>query len=286
MRPSYPIQLIAAFAAQATVVGSPLEGPVVEAGLSRPEGPAVETLPASEAAPLIQIEHPEKTASPLPPGTYEKHQSEIQQLRKELAKAEESRRVLTESLAIANAEAELFKRQYRDLKLRMEALGLESANPDRRGLEQRLLQAVSDLRIEREEVEKLRDQLVRLAEAMLPYLAASTVEDAELRAAVEAQMRQAAEMAYPMPETPPEDHATLTDARVLSVKDEWSLVVGNLGEREGVKVGMPFRVIRSGETIAELLVVEVRDRVFGAVIQNIVDSKNINVGDKLQVAVQ
>ncbi len=286
MTPARSISIFAAFAAQVAFAADQGDGPVVEAGVPKLEHPSVETgLPLDDTQRLAMSD-PAQAESNFLTEAYEKQQAEIQHLREQLAQAEESRRVLTESLAIANAEAELFKRQYRDLKLRMEALGLESANPDRRGLEQRLLQAVSDLRIEREEAEKLRDQLVRLAEAMLPYLAASTVENAELRAAVEAQMRQAAELAYPMPDAPARDTATLTDARVLSVKDEWSLVVGNLGEREGVKIGMPFRVTRSGETIADLVVVEVRDRVFGAVVQNMAESKTINVGDKLQVAVQ
>src|SRR3712207_7472825 len=38
------------------------------------------------------------------------------------------RSTLTESLAESNAEAELFRRKFSDLQLRMEALGLEAAN--------------------------------------------------------------------------------------------------------------------------------------------------------------
>ena len=34
------------------------------------------------------------------------------------------------------------------------------------------------------------------------------------------------------------------DGSVISVKDEWSLVVGNFGEKQGVKIGMPLRVVR------------------------------------------
>src|SRR6266478_3448358 len=65
-----------------------------------------------------------------------------EQLRKQLSIEQESLRSLTGSLAESNAEAELFRRKFSDLQLRMEALGLASANKDRAKIEQRLLTAV------------------------------------------------------------------------------------------------------------------------------------------------
>ena len=69
------------------------------------------------------------------------------ELQRQLAVQRESVKTLTDSLAESNAEAELFRRKYSDLQLRMEALGLESASKDRSKLEQRLLSAVSDLKL-------------------------------------------------------------------------------------------------------------------------------------------
>jgi hypothetical protein len=49
------------------------------------------------------------------------------------------------------------------------------------------------------------------------------------------------------------------DGSVISVKEEWSFVVGNLGEKQGVKIGMPMRVMRGDRNvIATLRVVDVR----------------------------
>ena len=64
---------------------------------------------------------------------------------------QESVKTLTDSLAHRMRRRKLFRRKYSDLQLRMEALGLESANKDRAKLEQRLLKAVSDLQLMREE---------------------------------------------------------------------------------------------------------------------------------------
>jgi hypothetical protein len=77
------------------------------------------------------------------------------------------------------------------------------------------------------------------------------------------------------------------DGSVISVKDEWSFVVGNLGEKAGVKIGMPMRVMRGDRRIATVRVVDVRQKICGAVIQELDSSKEkIKVGDRLQVDAQ
>ena len=206
--------------------------------------------------------------------------SQNEELRMELSRARESVKTLTDSLAASNMEAEAFRRKYSDLQLRMEALGLESANKDRAKLEQRLLNAVSDLRLMQIEREEYRDQMLRLSEAILPLLKTSTGGDAQARMEVEAQLRRSSELAAKA-QNSPEETTTLVDGRVVSVKEEWSLVVGNIGEKQGVKMGMPMRVMRADKLIATLRVVDVRQRICGAVIQEMGSGK-IKVGDRLQ----
>ncbi len=162
-------------------------------------------------------------------------------LRRQLSIQQESLKTLTTSLAESNAEAELFRRKYSDLALRMEALGLQSTSKDRAKLEQRLLAAVSDLQLAQKERDEYRDQMLRLNEALLRYLKTS----------------QGGEF-----------------------------VVGNLGEKQGVKIGMPMRVIRGDRKIATIRVVDVRQKICGAVIQEMDSPKEqIKVGDRLQVDV-
>ena len=203
-----------------------------------------------------------------------------EELRTQLSLARESVKTLTDSLAASNVEAEVFRRKYSDLQLRMVALGLESANKDRAKLEQRLLNAVSDLRLMQKEREQYRDQMLRLSEAILHLLKTSTGGDAQARMEVETQLRRSSELATKSQHSP-EETATLMDGRVISVKEEWSLVVGNIGEKQGVKMGMPMRVMRADKLIATLRVVDVRQRICGAVIQEM-DSGKIKVGDRLQ----
>ena len=204
-------------------------------------------------------------------------------LRKQLSIQQKSLKTLTASLAESSAEAEVFRRKFADLESRMEALGLASANNDRAKLEQRLLAAVSDLRLAKRERDQLRDQLLGLNEALLRYLQTSQGGDAQARADVETQLRKTNELVGRSTSTSlKEPQAGLMDASVLSIKDEWSFVVANIGEEHGVKIGMPLRVMRDGEKIAKLRVVDVRQRICGAVIEDSGKEK-IKVGDRLQV---
>ncbi len=205
-----------------------------------------------------------------------------EELRKQLSIQQESLKILTASLAESNAEAEVFRRKFADLESRMEALGLASASKDRAKLEQRLLAAVSDLRLAQKERDELRDQLLGLNEALLGYLQTVQGGDAQARADVETQLRKTNELVGKAKTATAKEQASLMDARVLSVKGEWSFVVANIGEQQGVKVGMPLRVMRGEQKIATVRVVDVRQRICGAVIEDSGKEK-IRVGDRLQV---
>src|ERR1700730_6592020 len=195
---------------------------------------------------------------------------------------QESLKTLTASLAESNAEAEVFRRKFSDLELRMEALGLASASKDRAKLEQRLLAAVSDLRLAQKERDELRDQLLGLNEALLRYLQTSQGGDAQARMDVETQLRKTNELVgRSTSANAQEPQPSLMDGSVLSVKDQWSFVVANIGQQQGVKIGMPLRVMRGEQKIATLRVVDVRQRICGAVIEDSGKEK-IKVGDRLQ----
>ncbi|CAN5465303.1 hypothetical protein BH18VER1_BH18VER1_13410 [soil metagenome] len=208
--------------------------------------------------------------------------SQVEELREQLLLQRESVKALTDSLAESNAEAELFRRKYSELQLRMEALGLDAANKDTAKLEQRLLRAVSDLQLTQKEREKYRDQMMQLTEAMLQLLKTSTGGDAKARMEVETQLRSTNALVAKSNEGT-EASTTLMDGSVISLKDEWSLVIGNFGEKQGVRVGMPLRVMRGDRQIATLRVVDVREKICGAVIQEMDSGKEkIKVGDRLQ----
>ena len=204
-----------------------------------------------------------------------------EELRRQLSLSQETVQTLTSSLAESNAEAELFRRKFADLQLRMEALGLASASKDRAKLEQRLLTAVSDLQLAQKERDQYRDQMMQLSETMLRYLKTAEGGDPQARMDVETQLRSMNALVDKSAKAQP-PNGSLLDGSVISVKEEWSFVVGNFGAREGVKIGMPLRVKRGDDVVAKLRVVDVRERICGAVIQESGKEK-IKVGDRLEV---
>ena len=206
-----------------------------------------------------------------------------EELRRQLSIVQESVRTLTGSLAESNAEAELFRRKYSDLELRMEGLGLASASKDRAKLEQRLLAAVSDLHLAQKERDEYRDQMLRLQETMLRYLKTSQGGDAQARMDVETQLRSSNKLLTRFTDAMANAaEPGLMDGSVISLKEEWSFVVGNVGESQGVKIGMPMRVMRGDRKVATVRVVDVRQKICGAVIEDSGKEK-IRVGDRLQV---
>src|SRR4051812_35486064 len=83
--------------------------------------------------------------------TLERILGENKQLRDALAETGKTLADMRKNLAATSGETEVFKRQSMELKLRMEALGLDLAGGNNAKLEQRLLAAVSDLRVTAQE---------------------------------------------------------------------------------------------------------------------------------------
>lgn len=192
---------------------------------------------------------------------------------------------LTESLAVANSEAELFKRQAADLTLRLEALGLTGLEKDPSKLEQRLLAAVRDLKLQKKQNEDAVNQLVRLTEAIQLLLKSTESIDPQMRVNVEQELRRTNEiLGTPAAATVQPVEATLTDGMIVDLKEELSLAVANIGSQQGVRIGMPFQVWRDNKRIGEVRIVDVRERISGAIIQSL-ESENvpIKVGDRLKV---
>jgi hypothetical protein len=206
-------------------------------------------------------------------------------LEERLVLARASINALTEALAIANSEAEVFKRQSADLQLKLDAYGLAGLEKEPGKLEQRLLSAVRDLRVMKKQSDDAVNQLVRLSESIQVLIKTTEGINPQARMAVEAELRKAGEI-LGSPNAPKAEsmEATLTDGMIVDIKEDLSLVIGNIGARHGVKTGMPFQVWRDGRRIGTVRVVDARDRICGAIIQNLESEKvPVKTGDRLRV---
>lgn len=205
-----------------------------------------------------------------------------QRLKEKLAASEASIAALQKNLAAVSAEAEVFRRKATELNVRLEALGTGK-------LDDRLIKLLNDLKVSDDECRQLREGLLNLAEAALRFQNGSITEDAEAILQLEAGMRGASKALGVAPKSAPEAGAvpsTLIDGQIISIQEELALIVANLGSKQGVKVGMPFEVYRGDDLIGAVRVVDVREKIAGALIQNLSDKAKIKLGDRLKVAAQ
>lgn len=216
------------------------------------------------------------------------YEAENERLRQQNEQNQTSRATLADALAEANAEAEVFRRQCHQLQLRMEALGLANVGEGRDPLEQRLLKSVRDLELMRRQKDALGEQLLALSESVLRYLKTASGEgDPQTRLNIEAELRATREALGNPVRAVSEAGAVPASLRaglVLGYKEDLSLIVANFGRRQGVKVGMPLTVARGDAYVGRARVVQVRERIAGAVIEETASKVGkIKVGDQLRV---
>lgn len=217
----------------------------------------------------------------------EPEQNGIAALREKLILSQASIRNLSDALAAANMELEIFKRHLAEANVRLEALGLAEDNTgDTNPLEARLLHAIQELRTLKEKQKKATEQLLLLSESIQVLLKTSDQINPQARMSVEAELRKTTEILAADSKPKPAE-STLQNAQVLDINEDISLIVADIGSKNGVKLGMPFRILRSGSLIGTAKVVEVRERISGAVIQSLTrDTVRVTQGDQLIVDTQ
>ena len=200
-------------------------------------------------------------------------------LKMRLAETERALRVLQEGYGSVSSETEVFRRKAVELSVRLESLG---TGP----LDARLVKLLKELKLASDERRKFRDTLIQLNEAVLHYQKDSTHENSAARLELEVAMRDTASV-LGLDSTKAVGvqsvSSTLTDSIVVSVKDDIALVVANVGLNHGVRLGMPFEVVRGQEVIGMIRIVDIRQTVSGALIQNLSKNTTIKVGDHLKV---
>lgn len=205
---------------------------------------------------------------------------------KQLEESEKKSLVLRESLAEANRVNDEVRSQYEELLLRMASFGVDLVKPDEKSLEQRLLQAVRDRdRVEREKAD-LAASLAELSETMVAYLQAAVVADPQARSRAESSLTSANAALGRANRGGGATGANVasravTDGQVVSVDSEIGLVVVNVGRHSGVRVGMPITVKRDSKEIVSALIVDVRDAIAGALIEQTIGGE-VRVGDRIE----
>jgi hypothetical protein len=208
--------------------------------------------------------------------------AENAELQARLNQQEQTIRTLTENLAIARTESELFQKKWAEARLRAQTLGVDFADAGLGEAQRQLVESLRALYLAEAERQRLVQQLQRLLAALQTgeELAREVELTRELLAAVGAPLATAADR---LSEADRPAEPSLAAAQVLEVNPKLRLAVLNVGWLHGARVGMPMLVMRGERVVAELRIVEVRRRISGAVIERIDGDIRLSDGDSVRV---
>lgn len=179
---------------------------------------------------------------------------------------QEQNRALQRSLAEANSGEKQASGQLAQVRERLEALGKNLLD----GGDDRLVQAAADLQLTSERATNLENSVTRLSAAVTDYLRLAVVSDPDARLRVETSLREL-DAVLGLRQKPRPDIRTgsLQQARIVSLDQESGMMVLNLGESQGAKIGMTFRLTRGQQPYGKAILADVRKGVSGAFVEHL-----------------
>lgn len=187
---------------------------------------------------------------------------------------------LTADYSLAREDAEEAKRQLKEIRSRLNALGGAALG----GTEERLIETASQLEAARAELDAVKQSALRLNSAIAAYTRSALVEEPEAKQELETAL-QDMEVALGLRMTQQDElDGTMDEARVLSIDPESGLIVINAGSKAKVEVGMPMEITRGDQLIALAVVTDVRKSVAGLLVQKHLNQNlSVSVGDRVSV---
>lgn len=184
---------------------------------------------------------------------------------------------LSRALAHAKQQEQAATKELTTIRLQLEALGTYPLGTD----DERLIEAVANRRVLEERLGKLETAALALTEQVREYLQTAFASDAEARLNVESAIRGLdVELGIRQKPRPQVDFGSLNKAKVISIDSQSGLLVLNAGEKQQVRNGMTFRILRGNSQIAEAIIARVRPDISGALVVTLEDTNNaVRLGD-------
>jgi flagellar basal body-associated protein FliL len=201
----------------------------------------------------------------------------VAELEQRVNALEERNQALQRSLAEANRSEKQASEQLAQVRTRLEALGKNLLD----GGEDRLIQLASDFEVSKEQLNELQGVSTRLASAVTEYLRQAVVSDPAARLEVETSLRKLdAQLGLRQKPRPDVRTGSLQQAKIVSIDQESGLLVLNVGEAEGSRIGMSFQLSRANQPYGKAIVADVRKAVSGAFVDHLDrTSESARLGD-------
>jgi flagellar basal body-associated protein FliL len=189
-----------------------------------------------------------------------------EQLQQAIIDLQEQNQALQRSLAEANRGEKQASEQLAQVRERLEALGKNLLD----GGEDRLIQAAADLQLANERISELEGSVTRLVSAVSDYLRKAVVSDPDSRLRVETSLRELdAVLGLRQKPRPDVRSGSLQQARIVSLDQESGMLVLNIGESQGARIGMTFRLTRGQQPYGKAILADVRKGVSGLFVESL-----------------
>ncbi len=188
------------------------------------------------------------------------------QLQQIVIDLQEQNQTLQRSLAEANRGEKQASDQLNQVRERLEALGKNLLD----GGDDRLIQAAADLQIANERITALEGSVTRVVSSVSEYLRKAVVSDPDARLRVETSLREL-DAVLGLRDKPRPDvrSGTLQQSRIVSLDQESGMMVLNIGESQGARIGMTFQLSRGQQPYGKAILADVRKGVSGGFVENL-----------------
>jgi flagellar basal body-associated protein FliL len=192
--------------------------------------------------------------------------TDVAGLQREVIRLQQQNQQLQRSLAESNRAEKEAAAQLAQVRTRLEALGKNLLD----GGDDRLIQAAADLQIANERIRALESSSTLLMSSVSDYLPKAVVSNPESRIRVETSLRELdAVLGLRQKPRPDVRTGSLQQARVVSLDQESGMLVLNIGESQGARIGMTFRLVRGQEPYGKVILADVRKGVSGVFVESI-----------------
>lgn len=193
-------------------------------------------------------------------------QATVGELQETILDLREQNKALQRALAESNKSEKQASEQLAQVKQNLTALGQDLFV----GGNDRLVQAAADLQIANERNTSIESAVMRLVSSIMDYRSKAVVSDPDALLRLETSLRELDDvLGLRQKPRPDVRNGSLQEARVVSLDQESGMLVLNLGETQGAKIGMTFRLSRGQQPYGQAIIADVRKGVSGAFVERL-----------------
>jgi len=193
-------------------------------------------------------------------------------------------RNLSKALVHAKEQQEKANGELNKIRLELEALNMFPLGTD----DQRLVEAVANRKVLEGRLANLETAATGLTAQVREYIQHAIVSEDKQRATLESKIRELDLLLGIIDKPRPQiDLGSLYAAKIVGIDSQSGTLILNAGEKQQVRIGMTFRILRGKSQIAEARIAEVRPNIAGALVVRLDDTNNaVRPGDIASIKTQ